>query len=618
MTEQSIIEEDAAEQRQRVELLEEAFQSLQRALRASTIYTDGHQVAQDFISVAGAHFSAVPDALGDTWIDVRARALTMGEAVVFEEDSASEGFVFRLHRDGVRRLCLLHGLEEQEIERLMRVLRADLNAPEHFDADMVTLLWDAELDNVRYIVAELLGERDDDGEELEQYRDLMDEIIAAATTALLPEGEEARHDEALLRIASQAMSDVDPEQVAAALEAAELVGERRLKVADDADGAWLRRLQAQREDPDLLTKFTEVLYRGVVSSGQVEDPEALSTFDLLIQALVQQRRYTDLFNTLALVRALGQGASRAGARADDGDELSLAAQRMLACLEQPKRLESLVTSLQTPERIDQQALVAVLRMASADALPTLVRTGADLSGSARRVLIEVLAHRFAAAPARLGAHLQAPHRAEVELACTVLLQINTDEALEALEPLRRHADPALRMELLRATRRSRSQVVRRVRLALVSDEHPRVRAEAEQRLVEHRDPDLSRQLLRRIALGELKGCSFEEKQRVCVHIGAAGGEREVRTLRALVGERHLVGRRDHKDLCAAAAFGLAATGDPAHEALLEQEAGRRITDRQVRRACHDALALLRAGERPPGLSRPVLPVVSAPEGGAPD
>jgi hypothetical protein len=38
---------------------------------------------------------------------VRAKALTTGEAAVFEEEPESEGFVFRLHRDGVRRLCLL-------------------------------------------------------------------------------------------------------------------------------------------------------------------------------------------------------------------------------------------------------------------------------------------------------------------------------------------------------------------------------------------------------------------------------------------------------------------------------------------------------------------------------
>jgi len=558
-------------------LLEEAFRWMDKALRSLSIYDAGHQVARAFRTSTGQHFVEITEQEGETWIDVRAKSLCCGEQEIYREDPKSEGFVFRMHRDGVRRLCLLPGLSLSEVERLVAALQTDLERPEQFDNDMVTLLWEAELEHVRFIVADLLTQAPEQAEDLRPYQDLMNRIIAAATAEQLPEGAR-RRDLASIRLSAQAFGDLDPEQLAATLD-----------VADEgsvdpfgAMGPELDALRAEYDDPRTLARFVEILYRSLALVPE-RAQGVLGSFELLVQALLRSGRVEDL---LEVVRSLGAF----------GQELGDAAGRMVERVFLGANVSAMLRLLAQGDAAQPSPVLDLLRLAPAERCGEILAAAAPLTDVSRDVA-EILAELAADRPALVAPNLESREQAEVQLALDVLLTIGTEEALDCLRPLRQHPQPDMRIWLLRLTQDLRSPAVAAVRRAMLEDPSARVRAEAERCLARHADPELVKRLLRRLADGSLKEQSFAEKRRVCTMLGSFGGPREVRLLKELVQRGRVLGGRRQVELCAAAAHGLAATDDRAHLELLEQTAGRRLMARQVREACREAAEVLRQGRR---------------------
>jgi hypothetical protein len=564
-------------------MLEEAFRWMDKALRSLTIYTSEHQVARSFETSTAQHLVAIPDQEGETWIEVRAKALLHGDHEIYREDPETEGFVFRMHRDGIRRLCLLPGLDLEQVGRLVRVFQANLDAPEHFDDDMVTLMWEAGLDHIKTVVADLLTVLPDDAD-LRPCQDMMDRIIAAAMETKLELGQTPGRDGEKIRMATQAFGALDPEEVAAALTGVDARGGPAPYV--DAE-EQLAALREQLETPGVLERFAEILFRGV-ALDPTHAEHARSTFDLLVQALVTAGRHAELLQVIELTAALGERlAGTAGA-----------AERMLASLAHGGRVEALVNSLQAPET-DAPVVLEILRCVPAQQLGVLLTATARLSDRDRRVeLTRVMAALGAGCPERFKPHLEAVSPLEARLALDALLAIGTEDALSALEPLRRHPSADMRITMLRLTQDLVSPAMTEVRRAMLEDIYPRVRAEAERCLARLKDPELVKRLFRRLVDGTLRDQSPAEKRRVCAILGTAGGRHEIKLLQELVKRGRVLSGRRQQELCIAAAHGLAATGDRRHLELLEQTAERRLMARQVRDACREAAEVLRKGRKP--------------------
>jgi len=568
----------------RGEALGEVLEHLERLLRAYAIYSPDHEIARRFKADFRDRLLQALAGGGEVCLEVKANSVLLGETVVFREDPDGSLFVFGLHRDGVRRLVLLPGLTAQEIDRLADALSADLQDPRNFDKDRVTLLREAELVGLRAVVAEVMGEDDPgDSEQTDQYRGLMNAIIDAATEAHLPAGYEARLNEKVVRVASQALAEITPEQIATTLSMADDTG----SVDAFSDEEYRRRcvaLQQQYENPTaMLRKFTEVLFRGLARSGP-DNPAPLTTFDLLSQSLVKSGRYADLLEIASLLLSLRQGP-HAGAAAT--------ADLLLRTLLKAERLASLVKVLDSD--VDRASVGRLLQLLPADRWPELVTSALGLSAEGRESIVELLAGWARADLRALAGLLSSSGEPESKLLIQAMQRVGSERALAALAPLRHHHSPNIRFELLRATRACASPAIRNARLGLLADENTKVRAEAEACLLLNRDPELLRWLERRLRSGELDEASLVEKRRVCELLGSRGGGREAELLRMLL-ERGsgTLARRHLAETAAAAAHGLAVTGDRAHLALLEREASRRLGNRALRNACREALERLRS------------------------
>jgi hypothetical protein len=140
------------------------FRQLARALRAFQIYNTGNPAAINAREMASAgladlltkhgswhlRFSATEIILGDE-IVVRATGRVPGVEYV---PQVTDRLPFLFYRDGIRRLSLLQGVERREVDILFDALRRAGAASDSQD-DLVTLLWQANLDHVRLEVVPL-------------------------------------------------------------------------------------------------------------------------------------------------------------------------------------------------------------------------------------------------------------------------------------------------------------------------------------------------------------------------------------------------------------------------------------------------------------------------------
>lgn len=572
-----------------VEKLRDAFRWLEKSLRSFTIYSAKHTVAQKFREELGAKFSSIPEELGDTWVELRAKAMAYGQTDVYREDIKVDGFAFRMHRDGIRRLCFQHGLDTEEVARFAEALWVDLEDPEFFDSDMVTLLWEADLEHIRYIVAELMAEDTEDEEELKRFKELMNDIIATAMNAALPPGYQDRQVDQLIRITTQAIANIKPEHVAAALALAEDTGSVETYQGQNIE-PWVEVLQSEYDDPAVLQKFAEILHRGILQANNPAEAPALGTFDLLLQAMVQHQRYADLTKVMEQVYRLGTRNFPS----------MNASEKMLSCILNKERIETLVRNLVPLEDEDCQDIFSALRYVPLEGCAPMLSAGATLENQdKRKVLVKIVAKISAKQPGILSKHLKTKNLIENQMATQALRTIGTEEALESLAPLSQHPDVEMRLTLLRATLESNSANIRKIRLALLDDQNARVRAEAEQSLARHRDPELVERLYHRLQNGHLLAVSMVEKRRACEILGTNGTKREIQALSEFVNKSHRLHRQKYLELCAAAAYGLAASGNPIHAPMLEAKAAHWFTAKLVRNACKDASAILR-GEKKSG------------------
>lgn len=569
---------------ERVTLLREAMRTMEKTLRAFSIYAEGHEIIKGFLKELTHLLSSLVEEHGDTWIEVKATALHYGEHEVYREEPDGERFVFGLHRDGIRRLCLMPGLTGEEVARLARVIWIDLDSPQHFDSDRVTLLWDAELENVRYIVAEVLAGGEEEGADLDRYKVMMNDIIASATNTALPPGYTAQRDEKLVRVSTHALADIAPEQIAQTLAIAGDTGSVD-PYADKSEPLWILDLQTQYIDPTVLVKFTEILFRGLARHAGEERPAPLATFELLFKALAKKERFADLLRIANLVRSAKESPRYGSPEA---------AERLFGCLLQGERILQMVRGLEQQEA-DHESIKGLLALAPPDRCADVVRAGAELvSDQGRNTIIDLLVEVAADRPETAADHLRSSSLTETWMAFQALIRVGTPAAIDALTTLRHNPAPNMRLELLRATEKSVSTAIRKARVALLQDDNSRVRAEAERCLARHGDPELIKWLYRRVNDGELLDCSFVEKRRVCELLATSGGPRDRQFLSELVqqGRKPFI-RQRQLELCAAAAFGLAATGDLEYVDLLKKEASRRLTNRLIRNSCRQALVKLK-------------------------
>jgi hypothetical protein len=127
--------------------------ALHRSCRDTRLYPPGHPSAHESVGDLEATVDQYLKQFGALVLGVWESELVVDGAPVFGRDTGRDNLAFLMFRDGLRSLVIRRGVERGELERLVDALAHadDLASIEH---DLVTVLWERELDHIDYQVVD--------------------------------------------------------------------------------------------------------------------------------------------------------------------------------------------------------------------------------------------------------------------------------------------------------------------------------------------------------------------------------------------------------------------------------------------------------------------------------
>lgn len=141
-----------------VRQVEELLRALSKGQRALQMYLPNNPIYQRAIEQVAEAFAPVWGFTGRLVLHVEEDQILWDEAPVFRQTPRTEGLAWQLHKDGLRRVTFLPGVETEEIQRFLQVTNRARMLPADASDDLLTLLWEQEFVLISYLFVEALGD----------------------------------------------------------------------------------------------------------------------------------------------------------------------------------------------------------------------------------------------------------------------------------------------------------------------------------------------------------------------------------------------------------------------------------------------------------------------------
>ncbi len=151
-------EEFSAEDEALLGEIRDFFVAFLKAVRAAQLYVEGNPLLHQFVEDLRSR-------LKNLWARLPSLNLTIyeneirwcGRPIYTEEVENKENLAFQFYRDGIRRLELHPGVEGEELQQLLDLLRFARHMKDD-EEDLLTLIWYRDFVHIRYEYVDVLGD----------------------------------------------------------------------------------------------------------------------------------------------------------------------------------------------------------------------------------------------------------------------------------------------------------------------------------------------------------------------------------------------------------------------------------------------------------------------------
>lgn len=121
------------------------------ALSAMKIYPSGNPAIQRNLMQFFDRLEEFLDVYEELRLGIQEFSFTLKKETVFQDKIKKKSLPFLLFKDGMRELSLYKGLEREELQEFMEVLKEASDLPPE-ESDVVSFLWEKDFINIRYFV----------------------------------------------------------------------------------------------------------------------------------------------------------------------------------------------------------------------------------------------------------------------------------------------------------------------------------------------------------------------------------------------------------------------------------------------------------------------------------
>jgi hypothetical protein len=498
----------------------EAIRWFFRAIRTLRTYPEDNEISRRALAELLPRLSAVlPLSL-----EIGAEQLSSEDRALLDDSGKTPLLVAELHRDGLRRLRLDVGLEEDELRRLLRVLASRLD-PNEVSEDYVTRLWEAELSHVRMSAVDpYLNPNIGEGEDVLEGREKPTEL------------------------AREAEEDHQPDAPPAPEFAFRIGKEEETRVCEEVE-----QMAATKRWEEFASATFDVLDTGLAEQTHAE---LVAILEACFYELLKERQVATAARLVEHLkrRSSGPAAALFGP--------------MASRMAQVDRLAGLHEALEGGTSNPQDAL-SILVLLGPDSVSAvcafLDKAGAEWS---RRVYLDALSRIGNAA---VEAVLQRFRKSSGEIRCRyarALAGLQGRAVVSALVAALSDPDQAVRREVIRAlSRQDDGRALAALLRISIEDGEEASRLIALRALAGARSRLDCESLIQRIGSRQYRALSSEEKDLLFRGLGAIGDDRTMPLFRGIIRPRWIPWLERRHDWPRAAAA-LVHIGTPAaHETL---------------------------------------------------
>jgi HEAT repeat protein len=551
------------------------IQLLSNSLKSVLIYPSNNPLPKEFRTKLYKGLSEFLEAHDELNLEIKPHQLLCGGKVVYQDGEKEGGIAYILHKDGVREFTFLKGLEFEEIEDLLEVMNICFKSPDS-EEDLVTLLWEKDLNHIKYLVVDDL--LDVDVPSAEDVPDDWDfERLFHSEVSFGEEGEvlakidhpdlTQKYREDQLKQLLKELKEFSPEEVGSIQRALEL--NSRCRSLDQFLSILIEILLTE-EDPSEFGQLMDNVDRVLGTLVSMADFHSASR---VVQEL------NDFVTTMR-----GNGG-QANLLADKKAQRATAAIDKAGDRENLKRMSQVINDRDITELSPAGAYLSSLHWNSVPAVLSMLR---DLkSFQARRMVCEVLTEKAKDHLELLGEGISDPAWYVVRNVARIIGTVGAQDGVRLLRQVVKHRDRRVRKEVVASLIKISGSQAGNLLVSFLEDEDKGIRILASRGLAQIKEQDALPVLENMIDDDQFKHRSPEEKKSMLESFAGIAGSEGISFLVKTINRRSWLKRDKHNETRIFAVGALSQIDSPEAEEAIGQLARKR--NKVVRQACRNAL-----------------------------
>lgn len=535
-------------------LAAEVFQAIVKTSKGFRMYLPNNPLLARFIEELNGRMAKHLSLYGEYKLDIDQFELRYKGKAIYENRDPKESMAFKMYSDGIRFLVFSEGVEEYELREFLEIIGKD--RPGDVDDDIVTLLWEKNLPNVSYILAEDFLEFDaaGGGVSTESQQEKISGIyrsIASATTPPSPM----------------------------------LIPQKILTLADE-ETDWLKKAREAEEKRKPLDEVIQIITTILVGE---KDPEMFGEFLEIMAKLTENLANSgEIKYTFSLVRFLGNLAKSQNISPVNRGKIV----RGMEAIFSERTMEALARTLNTTELIAPEELLEFLHLFGKPAIGRICELLTAVEKmKARKVIIQALIEIGHDTPEVFFPMLSDQRWFVARNMVFILTRIGSSAALDHVVGLISHREPRIRREVLNYLEKIPDAKAKTYLLKFLRDESSAIRIRALQVLASSRCA-FALKPIAAIAMSEqFAEKEMAEKKAVFEAMGELGADQMIPMFREMLMKKYWFNKAKEKDAVICAVAGLVRVRSDAAVKLLEEVSA--IKGDEVREIITQAIETMR-------------------------
>ncbi len=510
------------------QMVAQTFALFGKAIKNIGIYLHNTARHVEFLEPVVASVRAYGEAFGPMVVTVDSAGFTFNKQVVFDESFQNDSISYKFYREGVRRLIFRPEIELEEFQVFAKICMANFRSGEYFGKDALSLLWEAELQNIEYAVVDSFSI---DGVSEEEVEVEVEKVVSYLYSRL------KSHSGDYLRFARLQAEDL----------------ETKLEGVDTIRGGIIQgqpasdELKAELQEElriDLEERMLPKLVNAVFEVVQKEEGAEHSVQDVLVQlldAMLLQEDFTSINHVVTKLKSLERDPVK-------GAFYTTLRESFVARMGEEERIRKIGEILNTSRPEDSKAIFRYLFNLDSSAVVPLLEVLERIEiQENRQVICDALVAIGAETPDPFVHRLESDKSQLVRDMIYIIDRIDFPDKAKMFKKVLRNPNLAVRLEALNIIANSRTEECRQLVVECLSDPNPQMRIQAARALPQYDKQLAYVELSRLVRDSEFQKRDFKEKFQVYQALGSTQQQGALAFFNSLLQQKSLFGKKKQQE-----------------------------------------------------------------------